>query len=346
PCLEITCDISSCTRIIILIIMLLATNTAVRAEGQSHNDTRWSPMKSRLVKISTIQLPGWCEGETPAEIKRNNLQRIERMLAIAGERQSDIVVFGEYSNLRGIKWWERENRHLIDTVPGEITNWLGKIAQRYHMNIVAPIIGICDGKLRNVTLIINRDGELVGEYYKVHLPLPEVKWGVVPGDDIPVFTLDCAKIGIMTCMDIEYPEHALILMLRGAEIIFFPHVQSSWGEVSWEIRYRARAIDTGLYIVSASYGYRPGEWQMGMMLGRSGIVAPDGFILADAGRNVEVLTRIINLGIKRVTNFHFGKLCERTLAVMASRRPELYRDLVVTRFRDEALRRAEAWMAQ
>ncbi len=76
-------------------------------------------------------------------------------------------------------------------------------------------------------------------------------------------SLDCCTVGIMTCMDIEYPEVAQVLMLHGAEILLFPHVQTGWSEVDWEVRYRARAIDTGLCLVSACFGYPEGEWRPG-----------------------------------------------------------------------------------
>jgi len=106
-------------------------------------------------------------------------------------------------------------------------------------------------------------------------------------------------------------------------------------------------VDTGLYLVSACYGIRDEEaWRPGMMLGRSGIIGPDGSILAEASRYVEALTREIDLDRKRISNFHFGENCERTLAVMASRRPELYGEFTQTKHRDEALRRAKDLIAK
>ncbi len=298
---------------------------------------------SRKVKISTIQLPVWREGESPDEVKKNNIRRIIEMLNIAGERSSDVAIFGEIANIINLPFTKETMIKYADEVPGPLTEKICQVAREYSMNIIAPIMGWCDGKLRNVALIINREGNVQGRYYKVHLPKPESDVGVIPGDEFTVTKLDFGKVGVMICMDIEYPESAISLMLRGAEIIFFPHVQSSWGEIDWEIRYRARAIDTGLYLVSASYGIKDtDQWRPGMMLGRSGIIGPDGAILAEASRYVEVLTREIDLDRKRITNFHFGgnNLCERTLAVLASRRPETYGELVKTEYKDRALKKA------
>jgi predicted amidohydrolase len=162
--------------------------------------------------------------------------------------------------------------------------------------------------------------------------------GIKAGTDLTVYELDCAKIGIMTCMDIEYPEVAQVLMLRGAEVLLFPHVQSTWGEIDWEIRYRARAIDTGLPIVSACYGYREGEWLPGKMIGRTSVVGRDGLILADLGRAIDLLTYDLDLDDKRITPFFFDKKYDRTLAVTASRRPDLYGDIVNETIKEKALK--------
>jgi len=298
---------------------------------------------SRVITVSAIQLSASKAGETPEEIKEHNLRRIEEGLDTAGERGSDIAIFGEYANARHLPLDREHAREHADQVPGPVTDRIAHIARRHSMNILAPLVGLCHGRLRNVTVLIERDGAIVGQYYKAHLPLPEAEWGFEAGEDIPVFDLDLGRVGVMTCMDIEYPEHALVLMLRGAEMIFFPHVQGGWGEIDWEIRYRARAIDTGLYIVSACYGVEKDEpWRPGMMIGRSGVIGPDGTIIADAGRWAGVLTTQIDLDRRRVSDFHFARLCERTLAVKASRRPELYAELTNPGPRDAALVEARA----
>jgi predicted amidohydrolase len=280
---------------------------------------------SRKIVVSTLQLPQKTEGESAEEKKRGNLKAIVEDLTVAGERGSDVSVFGEMANLHGLPFKRESLAEYADPVPGPFLDSISEIAEEYSMNIIAPAIARIEGALRNAALVVDRQGELVGSYLKTHLPAPEAEAGIVPGDEIPVFELDFGKVGIMICMDIEYPEVPLCLMLRGAEVIFFPHVQSGWGEIDWEARYRSRAIDTGTYLVSSSYGVGDEEpWRPGMMLGRSGIIGPDGMILAEASRYVEVLTREIDLDRKRISNFHFARLCERSTAVKASRRPELY----------------------
>jgi predicted amidohydrolase len=256
------------------------------------------------------------------------------MVEQAGRRKSDLLLFGEYANLHHRTWSSNKKEYVPDPIPGPFTDSVAAAAREAELNVALPMFGVYKGVLSSHVVLLNRKGTVVGCYQKAHPTIPEQEMGIKAGNDLPVFALDCARIGIMTCMDIEYPEVAQVLMLRGAEVLLFPHVQSTWGEIDWEIRYRARAIDTGLPVVSACYGYREGEWLPGKMIGRTSVVGRDGLILADLGRAIDLLTYDLDLGDKRITPFYFNKSYDRTLAVTASRRPTLYGDVV-----DEAIKR-------
>jgi predicted amidohydrolase len=236
-------------------------------------------------------------------------------------------------------WSSNKKEYVADPIPGELTRAVARYARKYKMNVALPLFGTYRGVLSSWVVLLNRQGQIIGCYQKSHPTIAEQSIGMKAGNDLPVYEFDFGKLGIMTCMDIEYPEVAQILMLKGAEILLFPHVQSSWGEVDWEIRYRARAVDTGLYVVSACYGYPEGQWMPGMMIGRSSIIGRDGLILADIGRSIGVLTLDVDLAQKRVTPFFFNEKYDRSLAVTASRRPEIYGDLVEAGYKKNALKK-------
>ena len=285
----------------------------------------------RIVRVSLLQLPAVVEGKSFAEKQKKNLRSILKMLKIAGERKSDLVLLGEYSNLHHRAGSENRKDYVADPVPGPWVRAVARMAGKYSMNVVVPIFGTWAGVLSSYAVIYDRKGNLLGCYRKAHPTADEQRVGIVAGDDLPVFRLDFGKIGIMTCMDIEYPEVAQVLMLKGADILLFPHVQGTWGELDWEVRYRSRAIDTGLYVVSACYGFREGEWMPGKMIGRTSVIGRDGLILADMGRSIGVLTYDLDLEKKRITQFFFNEKLDRTLGVKLSRRPELYGALIEPR---------------
>jgi predicted amidohydrolase len=294
------------------------------------------------MRVGAVQLPARVEGRSFKEKQERNLQTILEMLRCAGERRPDLVLFGEYANLHHRTWSDDKKEYVPDPIPGRFTRLVAAEARKHEMNIAMPMFGVFEGILSSHVVLFDRSGRIIGTYQKAHPTIAEQEIGIRCGDNLPVFELDCARIGVMTCMDIEYPEVAQALMLRGADLLLFPHVQGSWGELDWEVRYRARAIDTGLYVVSACFGYPEGEWMPGKMIGRTSVVGRDGLILADLGRGIGVLTHDIDLRQKRVTEFFFKTKHDRTLAVAASRRPELYHDLVDERIKASALGRVKS----
>jgi predicted amidohydrolase len=296
---------------------------------------------NRPVRVSAVQLPTIIPGISFEEKQRRNEEEITRMLAVAGERKSDIVLLGEYANLHHRTWSDDRSEYVADPIPGTLTQAVGSLARKHRMNVVFPMFGTHKGVLSSYAVIFNRQGRVQGVFQKAHPTVSEQEVGIRGGRDLTVFQLDCAKIGIMICMDIEYPEVAQVLMLRGAELLLFPHVQGTWGEVDWEIRYRARAVDTGIPVVSACYGYTEGEWMPGKMIGRSSVIGRDGLVLADMGRSIGVLTHDLDLGQPRITEFFFQGKIARSLGVTASRRPELYKDLVKAAIKKRALRLVE-----
>lgn len=304
--------------------------------------TKRNTRAPRRIRISAAQLPAGIEGRTFEEKQKKNLREILAMIKTAGERGSDLILFGEYANLHHRTWSGKRKEYVPDPIPGRFTRAVASAAKKFRMNVAMPMFGSYKNRLSSYVVLIDRKGRIVDCYQKTHPTIAEQKIGMIAGNDLKVYDLDIGKVGIMTCMDIEYPEVAQVLMLRGAELLLFPHVQGGWGEVDWEIRYRARAIDTGLPLVSACYGYPEGGWSPGKGIGRSGVIGRDGGILADIGRSIGVITCDLDLDKKRVTEFFFTEKIERTLGVQASRRPELYRDLADIRTKEIALRQVQS----
>lgn len=299
-------------------------------------------MKSRIVRISAGQLPAVLPGSSLAARRKQNVSEVSAMIQAAGKKDSDLILFGEYSNLDHRSISQDPKDYVTDPIPGDLIDIVAGMARKNKINVALPVFGEWRGVVSSYVVFLDRKGKLVDCYQKSHPTMPEQQLGIVAGNDLKVVELDFGLVGTMTCMDIEYPEVAQVLMLRGAELLLFPHVQSGWGEVDWEIRYRSRAVDTGLPILSACFGFPEGEWRPGKMIGRSGIIGRDGGILCEAGRGIGVVTGEVDLAGQRVTEFYFSFPSDRTLAVQASRRPELYTDLARPEIRDRALKKLQA----
>lgn len=76
---------------------------------------------------------------------------------------------------------------------------------------------------QNSAYIIDRKGEIILKYSKVHTCDFDWERYLECGQEFKVCEFDGIKLGVMICYDREYPESARELMLQGAEIIFNPN---------------------------------------------------------------------------------------------------------------------------
>jgi len=109
--------------------------------------------------------------------------------------------------------------------------------------------------LRNSVSLIDRRGEILFTYSKVHPCEFDWEAELEPGDDFYVAALDTkvgpVKIGAMICFDREFPESARVLMLKGAEIILTPNACEL--EANRIGQFRARAMENMIGVAMANY---------------------------------------------------------------------------------------------
>jgi len=102
----------------------------------------------------------------------------------------------------------------------------------------------------NMALLIAPDGQLIGQYRKIHVPLCEAELGLTPGDEPGIFEIMIngrkIKIGIMICFDAEFPELPRIMHEHEVEIVFIP--------TNGPPELGGRAKDSGAYWVLAASG--------------------------------------------------------------------------------------------
>ena len=212
-------------------------NGIVHFAGTSLEKTK-AP-ESRIVNVAAVH-------HRPRNSKspRENLVQFSKLIANAAEQKADIVCLPEGITLVGTT----DNYiSASEPVPGPTTEFLGDIARKHKLYIVAGILEKKDHIVYNTAVLIDRNGNLAGKYRKVSLPQEEIDGGVTPGNSFPVFDTDFGRIGLMVCWDVTFPEAARALAQKGAEIIFLP----IWGgDVTLT---KARAIENQVYVVSSTY---------------------------------------------------------------------------------------------
>lgn len=102
-------------------------------------------------------------------------------------------------------------------------NKICKLAKEHQIGVVLTSFTKGENAPQNSAFVINKNGEILMKYSKVHTCDFADEKTVEPGKGFKVCDCDGVKLGVMICYDREYPESARILMLKGAEIILVPN---------------------------------------------------------------------------------------------------------------------------
>lgn len=161
-----------------------------------------------------------------------NRRKGEEFCRRASAMGADIALFPEMWNIgytacpsepeaRSI-WQDQAIDHQ-----GPFVTHFRQLAEQLSMAIALTYLERWDGPPRNSVSLIDRHGEVVMTYAKVHTCDFSMEAACTPGDGFHVCTLNTAigdvKIGTMICYDREFPESARVLMLKGAELILTPN---------------------------------------------------------------------------------------------------------------------------
>ena len=155
--------------------------------------------------------------------------------------------------------------------------------------IGSALVKRADGQLANRSVLIDAEGKIKATYDKIHMFDVDLPTGerhresalYTPGEAAVTADTPWVKIGMTICYDVRFPHLYRALAKAGAQIITVPAAFTRpTGEAHWEVLLRARAIETGAFILAPAQGGvhedGRGTW------GRSIIVGPWGEVLAKA----------------------------------------------------------------
>src|SRR5919107_5331698 len=158
-----------------------------------------------------------------------------------------------------------------------------------------------DDKIANRAFVIDTEGEIVGSYDKIHLfdvDLPNGEsWResatYTGGERAVLAEIPWGLLGLTICYDVRFPALYRALAGGGASFLSAPACfTKQTGEAHWNVLHRARAIETGSFMISAAQGglHEDGRETFGHSL----IVDPWGRVLAECGTEPGVIAAEID----------------------------------------------------
>ena len=188
---------------------------------------------------------------------------------------------------------QKDREQLLPQLTGladdPVVNGLRDAARELSVwiDIGSALVKRDDGKAANRQVLIRPDGEVAATYDKLHMFDVDLPTGETaresatyePGDRAVTADVDGTTFGLTICYDLRFPALYRALALAGAEVMTIPAAFTRpTGEAHWEVLMRARAIETGSYVLAPAQGGfhedRRGTY------GRSRVVGPWGEVVA------------------------------------------------------------------
>jgi predicted amidohydrolase len=270
------------------------------------------------VRMAVIQL-------NSRNIPSENFAAVEQSLDRAAEMGAQFVGLPELWTYLGPYAGYEE---AAQTIPGPAIELLQEKAQKHNMIVHGGSIverhPTLAGKFYNTSVLIDRSGEIVAQYRKIHLFDVQLANGekhleserIVPGDRVVTAEVDGITFGLTVCYDLRFPELYRALVLQGAQVLLVPAgFTMHTGRDHWEVLLRARAIENLCYVVAPGQvgTYPPGK----QCFGRSMIVDPWGLVIAQAQDMPTVIMAEVDLAqIEQA---------RAQIPCLEHRRPQVYR---------------------
>lgn len=224
-------------------------------------------------------------------------------------RGSDLIVLPELWNVGFMSF----DRYISDaeTPNGKTLSTMREAAKENGVYLHMGSFPLqSEGKYYNASFLLSPEGEVLGEYRKIHLFAFNSRESEIlsPGDMTCIVETPLGVIGLATCFDLRFPELFRHMVDMGAEVFL---VCSAWPYPRlehWGLLNRARAVENQCILVSAnSAGINRGV----TFVGHSMIIDPWGTVLAGCGDDESVARTRIDDGVVRDARNRFPGLASR-----------------------------------
>lgn len=253
------------------------------------------------MKIAGVQI-------TSGPVIEENLDHAAKFIREAAGQGATFISTPENTcHLRFPPAAKLESAHPMETHPA--IPFFGALAKELGITLLIGSVSVkTEDKLWNRSLLFNPKGELQTTYDKIHLFDVQLTTGethkesniMKPGNKAVTAKIsDDFTLGLSICYDLRFAYLYRTLAQSGANILCVPAAFTvPTGKAHWETLLRARAIETGSYVIAAAQvGTHEGGRQT---YGHSLIISPWGEVLADGGEQEGIITAEID--IQKVTS--------------------------------------------
>ena len=226
-----------------------------------------------------------------------NLAAVRGLIEQAVEAGAQYVLTPEMTNIMEVKR-ERLFAAITDEENDPTLAALRETARKHaiYLHIGSLAIKVSPDKAANRSFLIDRRGEIIARYDKIHMFDVDLANGESyresnnfrPGELAMLADLPWGRLGLTVCYDLRFPSLYRALAEAGATFLSIPAAfTKQTGEAHWHVLMRARAIENGCFVFAAAQGGRHENGRA--TFGHSLVVDPCGQILTEAGSDPGII---------------------------------------------------------
>ncbi len=193
----------------------------------------------------------------------------------------DIIVLPEYSDVPCATSTKEETFYYHKKYIKTLLDTCIETAKRCNALVFVNALYEINENYRNTTYVYNQKGELVGKYFKKHLPPLELNTLELDSDytfefsEPYVIEIDGLRYGFLTCYDFYFYEAFANIARQNVDIIIGCSLQRSDSHDAIETMCRFLAYNTNAYVIRSSVSFDEDS----EICGASMVVSPYGKVL-------------------------------------------------------------------
>jgi beta-ureidopropionase len=188
--------------------------------GIANNFSAWQPPESKLPR--EVWIASFSQMDLHAETPELMVKKVLELLKGLEPYHPDFVCLPEVFAFTNVK--KEYAKHEWSAISEGILEQFSDYSRKNNCYTICPVYTIDDQrKIYNSAVAIDRQGNQIGTYKKIHPTEGEIESGTTPGPLFqPVIQTDFGKVGIQICFDVMWYDGWVMYRKQGAEIIFFP----------------------------------------------------------------------------------------------------------------------------
>ncbi len=248
-------------------------------------DYRRAPSGERKIRLACVQYQ-----MRRVESFDDFAQQVKYFVGVAADYRADFVLLPELVSAQILSAEDaltaKEGVRKLAGYVERFRDLMAGLAVQHGLTIVAGSHPVQDGeRMLNMTFVCLPSGQVVTQP-KLHItPWERSAWGISGGNSLRAIDTPRARIGVLICYDVEFPEAARYLADLGAEILFVPFCTDT-RQSYLRVRYcaHARAIENQVYVALAgTVGNLPDVGHLDINYGQAAVLTPSDFAFARDG---------------------------------------------------------------